>query len=649
VRIIEAPKALERTSGGVLKNLAVRQSNGGIGAKLSFQFVECKRSSNPMRERLYLGIEGGGTKTIAVLTTGDLRVLHRAQFGPGNFRLLSAGALENLFRQIAVLTKNVAAIGIGLAGVREDADRKAVRAAAEKVWGQVPLFITHDLQIALGAASVPSSARARVLVLSGTGSCCYGEDSRGETAKVGGWGHLLGDLGSGYDTALRGLKAVIYDYDRAGRWGALGAHLLRELLLNTPNDLIAWAQSSDKAAIARLAPVIFECSRDPVAREILAKTAQQLAGDALICARRLARRGEPVAFVMAGGVLQRQPAFARQIGRLIKKNWASASIQIAADDGAVGAAKLAIQIRRSRSEDGRIFAKSGKKSANRYSPEFDPLQSPTEQRNGRSLNLDKLSLSSAVDLMLEGESEVIPALRKQKRQIERTIAFAWESLKSGGRIFYAGAGTSGRLGVLDASECPPTFRASPEMVQGIIAGGQTALWKAVEGAEDDWEAGAASVRLRQLTRRDTLIGIAASGRTPFVWGALAEARKRGSRTVLLCFNPSLKVDKTHRPDLLIAPNLGPEILTGSTRLKCGTATKLVLNMISTISMVRLGKVMSNLMVDLNPSNSKLRDRAVRIVGELTDCSSEKAASALEQNNWIVKDAVATLGRHRTLP
>jgi N-acetylmuramic acid 6-phosphate etherase len=180
------------------------------------------------------------------------------------------------------------------------------------------------------------------------------------------------------------------------------------------------------------------------------------------------------------------------------------------------------------------------------------------------------------------------------------------------------------------------------MIQGIMAGGQRALWQAVEGAEDDAGAGASALRFRELQPRDLVIGIAASGRTPFVWGALGLARMIGAKSILLCFNPSLKIERAHRPDLVIAPDLGPEILTGSTRLKSGTATKLMLNMISTIAMVRMGKVISNLMVDLNPSNVKLRDRAVRIVRELTGCSAERARAALERNGWVVKSAWAEL-------
>jgi N-acetylmuramic acid 6-phosphate etherase len=182
------------------------------------------------------------------------------------------------------------------------------------------------------------------------------------------------------------------------------------------------------------------------------------------------------------------------------------------------------------------------------------------------------------------------------------------------------------------------------MVQGIMAGGQRALWEAVEGAEDDPRQGAEAVQFRKVKRRDVLVGIAASGRTPFVWGALTEARKRGATTILLCFNPFLKIDGAQRPDIVIAPNVGPEILTGSTRLKAGTATKLILNIFTTVAMVQLGKVLQNLMVDVNASNSKLRDRAVRIVQELSGSDYERARRALEKSSWKIRGALRRIGR-----
>ncbi|HEY2574100.1 MAG TPA: N-acetylmuramic acid 6-phosphate etherase, partial [Verrucomicrobiaceae bacterium] len=265
-------------------------------------------------------------------------------------------------------------------------------------------------------------------------------------------------------------------------------------------------------------------------------------------------------------------------------------------------------------------------------------KSPTEQRNPRSMKIDRMSLQRAIELMLREDATVPRAILRQKAGLVWLLRRVISAFKAGGRLFYVGAGTSGRLGILDASECPPTFRVSSEQVQGIMAGGRRAIWSAVEGAEDEYEGGADAARHRGVRRGDVMLGIAASGRTPFVWGALHESRRLGATTALLCFNPNLEVAKLHRPDRMILINTGPEVLTGSTRLKAGTATKLVLNILTTLAMVHTGKVLSNLMVDLNPTNSKLRDRAIRLVGELTGCDRTKAREALESSDWIVKQA-----------
>jgi len=260
------------------------------------------------------------------------------------------------------------------------------------------------------------------------------------------------------------------------------------------------------------------------------------------------------------------------------------------------------------------------------------------------MDLDRMSLGKAIKLMLSEDARVPQKLLGEARKIEAVTEAIARAFRRGGRLFYVGAGTSGRLGVLDASECPPTFRSSPEMVQGIIAGGKDALMKSVEGAEDDMSAGAKEIVSRAVNGRDVVLGIAASGTTPFVWGALREAKLRKATTVLLCFNPYLEIPREYQPTIVIAPDLGPELLTGSTRLKAGTATKLMLNIFSTLAMVKLGKVIGNLMVDLNPANVKLRDRATRMVRELTKADYASARNALERSGWVVKKAVARLKR-----
>ena len=257
------------------------------------------------------------------------------------------------------------------------------------------------------------------------------------------------------------------------------------------------------------------------------------------------------------------------------------------------------------------------------------------------MELDQLSLPEAVDLMLKEEKRAAKAVRTEGKTIARLAGSVAKALTNGGRLFYVGAGTSGRLGVLDASECPPTFRARPEQVQGIIAGGPRALTQAIEGAEDDADAGGRAIQFRGVTQKDVVIGIAASGNTPFVWGALKTAAQRGARTALICFNPTLK-RRAKVPHLILAPDIGPEVLTGSTRLKAGTATKLILNCITTLAMVRLGKVAGNLMVDVDPKNEKLRDRAIRIVMTLSEVDATTAQAALAKHGWMVQRALKHL-------
>jgi N-acetylmuramic acid 6-phosphate etherase len=264
----------------------------------------------------------------------------------------------------------------------------------------------------------------------------------------------------------------------------------------------------------------------------------------------------------------------------------------------------------------------------------------TEQRNPRSENLEKLSPGALVELFVEEEKSVQDALRDAIADLARAIEIVTESLRNGGRLFYVGAGSSGRIGVLDASEIPPTFGASPDLVQGVIAGGVTALYRAIEGAEDEESGGALALDERGIKDIDVVIGITASGRTPFVIGALARSKSLGAKTILLTCNPS--GSQKVSVDLAINLTVGPEVLTGSTRLKAGTATKVALNIVSTGAMVALGKVRGNLMIDLRASSAKLRDRAVRVVAELASCDYHSARNLLEATDWNLRAVVAKI-------
>ncbi|RMH18066.1 MAG: N-acetylmuramic acid 6-phosphate etherase, partial [Gemmatimonadetes bacterium] len=266
----------------------------------------------------------------------------------------------------------------------------------------------------------------------------------------------------------------------------------------------------------------------------------------------------------------------------------------------------------------------------------------TEQRNPRSARIDLLSAEEIVALINAEDRTVPEAVGRERAAIARAMELAVEALAGGGRLIYVGAGTSGRLGVLDAAEMPPTFGTDPEQVQGIIAGGYEALVRAQEGAEDHPEDGAAAVDARGVGPDDFVLGIATSGTTPFVHGALARARERGARTgFLLCTPPSDELRARH--DVVIAPLVGPEVVTGSTRMKAGTATKLVLNTITTGAMVLLGKVYGNLMVDLQVTCEKLEDRGERILRVLLGLDADAAARLLREAGGHVKTALV-MGR-----
>lgn len=262
----------------------------------------------------------------------------------------------------------------------------------------------------------------------------------------------------------------------------------------------------------------------------------------------------------------------------------------------------------------------------------------TERRNPRTADIDLASPQEIVDLINAEDRTVAEVVHAQREPLARAVALAESAFRAGGRLFYVGAGTSGRLGVLDASECPPTFGTNPEMVQGIIAGGLPALVRSQEGAEDVAADGAAAMDEHDVGARDFVVGIAASGTTPYVRGALQRARSRGARTAIVACSPPSD-DVVRAVDVAILPFTGPEVVTGSTRMKAGTATKLVLNTITTGAMIRIGKTYGNLMVDLRALSAKLVDRGERIVMEVCGVSRDDARALIEAAGGSVKTAL----------
>jgi N-acetylmuramic acid 6-phosphate etherase len=393
--------------------------------------------------------------------------------------------------------------------------------------------------------------------------------------------------------------------------------------------------------IAMLAPVVFEAATGGDARmmEIVEEGARVLCEYTEAVASRLHLLAPKVALI--GGLFHRDSIYTHAYRRRLKKNLPDARVAIAERAPELGAAWMTTE-----APDRAEFQPMPSEN------EIDSLAAAlTEQRNPRSESLEKMSAQQLVEVFVEEEKFVQEALRAAVLELTKAIEIVAESLRNGGRLFYVGAGSSGRIGVLDASEIPPTFGAPRDLVQGVIAGGVTALYRSAEGAEDDESAGALALDERGIKGPNVVIGITASGRTPFVLGALARAKSLGAKTILLTCNPTVAgaadagqpgsptPATTADADLLITLAVGPELLTGSTRLKAGTATKVALNIISTGAMVALDKVRGNLMIDLHTTSIKLRDRAVRVVAELAQCDYDSARALLEANHWNLRAAL----------
>ena len=571
-----------------------------------------------MSERI-LGVEGGGTKTAWVLVeraSDGLLVVDQGKLPPSNFRLTSADRLRSIFRQ---LPQEVDRVGVFLAGCGA-ADRRSLESLCAEIWSKARIVAGSDRDSGLAAGLGRGDG---IVVNAGTGASVTGR--RGDRIeKAGGWGHILGDAGGGYFLSVQALRLILREYDLHRGEAQFTADILRALSLNSRDELVRWAQNADKMEIATMAPIVFEAATkgDENAVKIIEEGTGVLSEYTEAVATRLHLLAPKV--ILLGGLFQRDSAYTHAFRRKLKKNMPDARVAMSEQSPELGAAWLAAEL------EGPAAL-----SIESHGTQMVNLASAlTEQRNPRSESLEKLSAQELVDLFIEEEEFVQAALRKATASLARGAEMVASALRKEGRLFYVGAGTSGRLGVLDASEIPPTFGVSPETVQGIIAGGVNALHRSVEGAEDDGGAGALAVDERGVTPANIVCGISASGRTPFVLGALAAAKKRGAQTILLTCNPA-------RPrgdgiDLGIELETGPEILTGSTRLKAGTATKIALNILSTGAMVALGRVRGNLMIDLATSNEKLRDRAARLVAELGKCDYAEACERLEKSGWNLR-------------
>jgi N-acetylmuramic acid 6-phosphate etherase len=592
-----------------------------------------------------LGVEGGGTKTAWVLvetvadTPGsEFRILEQGKLQASNFRLT---APERLRAILAELPRQIDCAGVFLAGCATAEDRAALRQTCLEIWSKAKIVTGSDRDSGLAAALDCGDG---IVVNAGSGSSVTGR--RGDRIeRAGGWGHILGDAGGGYSLSMLALRLILREHDLHRTEMDFTAKILHALSLNNFDELVRWVQTADKMEIAMLAPVVFEAGAAGDARmmEIIEEGARVLCEYTEAVAARLHLLAPKV--VLMGGLFYRDSIYTHAFRRRLKKNLPDARVATAERAPELGAALLAAE-----AHDHATFHPQPSQR------EIDGLAAAlTEQRNPRSQNLEKMTAHELVQLFVEEEKFVQDALRIATADLARAIETVTESLRNGGRLFYVGAGSSGRIGVLDASEIPPTFGAPTHLVQGVIAGGATALHRSVEGAEDEESAGAFALDERGVKPADVVIGITASGQTPFVRGALAQAKSLGAKTILLTCNPYMSpvvagvspaaaeiaagTAASTDVDLLITLPVGPEILAGSTRLKAGTATKVALNIISTGAMIGLGKVRGNLMIDLHTTSTKLRDRAVRIVAEVIQRDYESARGLLEASDWNLRAAL----------
>jgi N-acetylmuramic acid 6-phosphate etherase len=582
--------------------------------------MSTEQSSQSTGDKLVLGVEGGGTKTEWALVDGHGQALRSGVLPAANLRLIGDAELQALLR---VLPGEATHVGVFLAGCADAADRRRLEGMAQAVWPAAVVAVGGDRESGFATAFGDGDG---IAVIAGTGSAVTGR-CRGRQDTAGGWGHLLGDTGSGYQLAMTALRLVLSKYDLSRTSDALSEGILRMLALNRLDDLVAWAANADKMSVAKLAPVVFQAAAEGHGEMLAAvqQGARALAEYTRAVALRIECDAPEVR--MLGGLFEHHREYAEFYADYTADLVRGAQIEVCTRSGALGAAWLASRAGHGPTEVARDDG-------------IDLVElagAATEQRNARSMKMDEMATAELVDLFIREEDEVRKALEAAREEIANGVDMVAGALQHGGRLFYTGAGTSGRLGVLDASEVPPTFGTSPELVQGIIAGGVGALHQAAEGAEDQAEAGELAIVGRGVRAGDVVCGIAASGRTPFVLGTLRRARAVGARTMLLTCNPARK--KGEEWDVEIDLPTGPELVTGSTRLKAGTATKATLNILSTCAMVRLGAVRGNLMINVQATNAKLRDRAIRLVAELRGCGYEEARTLLEGAAWDVRAAL----------
>lgn len=579
-----------------------------------------------------LAIEGGATRTRAGFYQADGSLAAEAESGPAN---PVAYGVEATADTLTALAKRLLPGGdppllvcAGLAGAADPAVRRVLAERLGRRLDARRALVTTDLHPLLAANAGPG---AGVLAISGTGSGVLAKNMRGRMLRAGARGAVFGDEGSAYRLAVDGLRAAAAMADGLGPDTELLALLPAAAGLADFEQFPEWSAKAEKRAVAALARVVTGAAEagDFVAAACVEEQARRLAAQVVAAAERLDLDTGFRVF-MHGSLLVECALFQKAFRQSVDQ-YAEAQFMPCPLTGHAAVAAWARNL--DQTPDW----------ASEWSPvsAMDKPPTPdlpmTERHRADGPFLDELDALGIVRLMNRMDEGVAPAVAACADHIARAVEAAATALRAGGRLIYAGAGTSGRLGVLDASECPPTFGVPPERVVGIMAGGDRALRESVEGEEDDRDAGARDLAALSPDARDVVAGIAASGSTPYVAGMLEHAKKCGATTVLLCCNPSPSI----AADITIAVNTGPEALAGSTRLKAGTATKMVLNMMTTGAMTLAGYVHRGLMVEMRPTNAKLRGRAARIVAALSGVGEKTATIHLERAGWRIPVAVLT--------
>lgn len=571
-------------------------------------------------------VEGGGTRTTAARydDNGDMTAEQRG--GPSNpssygiaASLNSIGALvSDLLREIETDTIR---IYIALAGAASPGVRSSVANGLGAQFPSAQIWVTTDLHALLHANAESGPG---ILVISGTGAAVLARDDSGNILRTGGWGILFGDEGSAYGVATAALRACARAIDGVGPETTLVNLLPAAAGLPSFDDFVAWQGSASKKDVASLAPAVTNasCQGDVVARGCFEEEARRLAALAIAAQERLGLESNTSLYEY-GGLLEQCEVFQQAFHEAVNQY---------SDMRPVPCAKRGLEA---------VYALSQLQTAPPWvsvreaGAPSDMKDLPDTEAVLSAAPIDALSTEDFFLRMHHADEEAVAAVGAAGIAIAAAIEHAARCIRGGGRIIYTGAGTSGRLGVLDASECPPTFGVSPDRVRALIAGGDRALRFSVEGAEDDRSQGATDVKALNISAADFVVGIAASGNTPYVEGALSAAHAAGARTALVTSNRGTTI----QADLPIILNTGPEILAGSTRLKAGTAAKLTLNMITTGAFTQAGYVYQGRMVGMTPANDKLRQRAARIVADLSGTTTPRAEEALTRSGYHIATAI----------